>query len=246
MKNPLLQLRFPCPPRLSSLALSIHKPPDLALSNFLPLPHSASSTNHPLPPDPPPVHPSATVLPLCSFSPDQIGEILKALNLNPNEIPKPHTPHLGRTWLDLFPTSQPIRPSAYPSSTLKEGKLAMKIPSNMVEPSRNSFSNSAIGLFIGKRPSVEWLSQSSSTYWNLSEPSLISLTGLFFSSSDLDLEKTGISYFLNPQFQWQTRSYIFYRGLLAKTLLNGHPSPQSRLDSKESPTIAGVVVSSSL
>ncbi|KAJ8617876.1 hypothetical protein MRB53_014062 [Persea americana] len=110
-----------------------------------------------------------------SLTQKQIGDHLTALNLNLSLFPQLPPSSQGRNWADLFPNPQHIHPSSYPPSW-KEGKLAVKIPSHMIEPSKNSFSNSAMGRFLGRRPTVEWLQQHTQTHWNLSRPCLISVT----------------------------------------------------------------------
>lgn len=58
----------------------------------------------------------------------------------------------------------------------------MKIPSSMIEPNKSSFANFAIGKFLGKRPTAEWLTLQANSKWKLSKPCLLSLTdkGFFF------------------------------------------------------------------
>lgn len=58
----------------------------------------------------------------------------------------------------------------------KEGKLTLTIPQQMVAYSRASFSFSANGKFVGRRPSLEILEQWVQSAWRLSKPCLISLT----------------------------------------------------------------------
>ncbi|RWR87860.1 MADS-box protein SOC1-like protein isoform X2 [Cinnamomum micranthum f. kanehirae] len=151
----------------------------------------------------PPLKPPDPTLPisnpLSNLSVDQLAQLL---SLQPTSLVQVNHLAANRNWLDLFPDSKPISPSNYPLSSLVDGQLTMKIPSSMVEPSRNSFSNAAIGRILGKRPTVEWLTHHANFTWNLSKPCLISLTNKghflfrFSSKVDKDLAISGSPYSL--------------------------------------------------
>lgn len=106
----------------------------------------------------PPLRPPDPTLsisnPLRNLFADQLAQLL---SLQSPSFAQVSQQAANRNWLDLFPYSKPISPSDYPPSSIIEGQLTMKIPSSMIEPSKNSFSNAAIGRFFGRRPIVEWL-----------------------------------------------------------------------------------------
>ncbi|KAJ8649558.1 hypothetical protein MRB53_002581 [Persea americana] len=78
------------------------------------------------PPNPPP---TSQV-----FSAKQIEEFLKMVSSKVSQKVQPPPP--SKSLLDLFPDSKPLSPAEYPPSSLKEGKLTMKIPSIMIEPGK--------------------------------------------------------------------------------------------------------------
>lgn len=148
--------------------------------------HQGLGKSLPLPPLKP-LDPS----PLTNYlSLEQLTQILSfAPKITPDQKPLPSQGN----WLDLFPDSKQIAPSNFHPSSLKDGQLKMKIRSSMIEPSKISFSNAAIGRFFGRRPIVEWLTLQDNSHWNLSKPCLISLTDKghfifrFSSKEDKDL-----------------------------------------------------------
>lgn len=72
----------------------------------------------------------------------------------------------------------------------------------MIEPSKISFFNVAIGRFLGKRPTIEWLTLQANSNWNLSKPCVLSLTDKghflfrFSSKEDRDLALSKSPYLL--------------------------------------------------
>ncbi|KAJ8622145.1 hypothetical protein MRB53_030674 [Persea americana] len=70
----------------------------------------------------------------------------------------------------------PQTPPPPPTPSWKNGKLTMRIPQQMIQSSKGSFSFTALGKFVGKRPSLEALEQWVHSTWRLSRPCFISLT----------------------------------------------------------------------
>ena len=83
-------------------------------------------------------------------------------------------PLLSLLLFSLLPRD-PMSP-ILPPPAWKEGKLTMKIPLQMINLSKESFSFSAIGKFASKRPSLKALELWVQNSWRLSRPYLISLT----------------------------------------------------------------------
>ncbi|XXG47701.1 hypothetical protein AAC387_Pa02g2301 [Persea americana] len=88
-------------------------------------------------------------------------------------LPKPLIQKSYASFLSQLPISIP---PAIPPPTWIDGKLSLKFPSQMVNNSKESFSFSAIGKFVGRRPSLEALEHWVQSSWRLSRPCLISLT----------------------------------------------------------------------
>ncbi|KAJ8649018.1 hypothetical protein MRB53_002041 [Persea americana] len=127
-------------------------------STTLPDPNTLSISNFPLLPPPKPPDQQATSA--ATSSP----VVVTISNFDPG-----YPLSFERYWLDLFQAPKPLHPSAYPPSTWKEGKLVMKIPSLMIKP-KYSFSNSAIGRFLSKRPWLEWLQQHTQPIGTFQDP----------------------------------------------------------------------------
>ncbi|KAJ8629856.1 hypothetical protein MRB53_023179 [Persea americana] len=83
-------------------------------------------------------------------------------------------------------------PPAIARPVLIDGSFTIRIPLQMVNTSKQSFSFSAIGKFVGRRPSLEALEQWVTSSWSLTRPCLISLTEKgnfifrFYSKEDRD------------------------------------------------------------
>ncbi|KAJ8632849.1 hypothetical protein MRB53_026185 [Persea americana] len=92
-----------------------------------------------------------------------------------------------------IPFSLPLRP--FPPPVLLDGKFIIRIPIQMVNSNKQSFSHCATGKFVGRRPSLEAVEQWVISLWRLSRPCMISLTekGNFIFRSDSKEDKEELS-----------------------------------------------------
>eukprot|EP00268_Persea_americana_P055418 TRINITY_DN6440_c0_g1_i2.p1 TRINITY_DN6440_c0_g1~~TRINITY_DN6440_c0_g1_i2.p1 ORF type:complete len:334 (-),score=48.75 TRINITY_DN6440_c0_g1_i2:505-1506(-) len=155
----------------------------LATPNPLILPPSSQSSSTPLIlPNPSPSLANPLPLPPVSHLPwdsDQLLLLHNHLNLlllNPIGKPTPSPNPSPKTYASCLSHSVFYPPPVIPPSVLLDGRLTVKIPIQMVDSSKQSFSHSAIGKFVGRRPSLEALEQREISSWCLSRPCLISLT----------------------------------------------------------------------
>ncbi|KAJ8644313.1 hypothetical protein MRB53_006061 [Persea americana] len=99
-------------------------------------------------------------------------------------------------------------PPSLPPPEWIEGKLSIKIPQHMVFTGKESFSFSAIGRFVRRRPSLERLKRWVHASWSLSRPCLSSLTEkgnfLFRFNSPEDLSSMN-------EDSWPTVSSVWIR-----------------------------------
>ncbi|KAJ8636810.1 hypothetical protein MRB53_011077 [Persea americana] len=102
-----------------------------------------------------------------------LDSLLKHQDLPPLSRPEPQIQKSYSSFLSQMPISFP---PVIPPPTWIDGKLSLKIPSQMVNNSKESFSFSAIGKFVRRWPSLEELENWVQRSWRLSRPCLISLT----------------------------------------------------------------------
>ncbi|KAJ8630519.1 hypothetical protein MRB53_023842 [Persea americana] len=144
-----------------------------------------------VPPDPAPDPPSELTRPLnppapargnLSFStwaPEQLLFLQKQLNnllIPPLFPPSSAANSHPKSYVSLFPPLAPPEPLPLQPPVWVDGKLTIRIPQQMINNSKESFSFSAIGPFAGRRPSLERVEHWIHASWRLSRPCLISLT----------------------------------------------------------------------
>eukprot|EP00268_Persea_americana_P038971 TRINITY_DN38603_c4_g1_i1.p1 TRINITY_DN38603_c4_g1~~TRINITY_DN38603_c4_g1_i1.p1 ORF type:complete len:234 (-),score=26.72 TRINITY_DN38603_c4_g1_i1:171-872(-) len=81
-----------------------------------------------------------------------------------------------RSYASFLSPTTIAQPLSIPPPVWKDYKLTLCIPQQMVSTSKDSFSFTAIGKFVGRRPSLERLEQWVYSSWRIARPSFISLT----------------------------------------------------------------------
>ncbi|KAJ8617469.1 hypothetical protein MRB53_013655 [Persea americana] len=103
----------------------------------------------------------------------QLDSLLKQPHgQSPMDIPAPQNQKSYAGFFSPTPISSPL---VLPPPIWKDDKLTLKILHKMVNNNKESFSFSAIGKFVGRRPSLEVLEQWVLASWRLSMPCFISL-----------------------------------------------------------------------